>query len=257
MLLHLVLALHLISYIPGRSWCYSQESPDDLLYLTIQRLAENFEDDLKATNLVLQEINSLVEEYMGNSNVLATNYVKKLWEEFEEVLEDLNEWVDMYLHLLQVFHTRYLNYVDYKLGREILFCNKCWHLGIRKAKMCLEHPNVTMSKRVIEPSLLLYSNVKSLLQVFIETHLQYLEDHVKTLEQLLDNYTAATSKWLEKHTTYKEATSQDFARKLLSLSPRAEMLGTAQVKALQRKCFAIIKWLENHIVALEEWLWSQ
>ncbi|KAH0621900.1 hypothetical protein JD844_023633 [Phrynosoma platyrhinos] len=255
MLLPLVLALHLISLIPGRSWCYWQEPHDDshLWYPSLQ-MGERFEDHIKTINILLQNLNSWVEEHMGAVDLFVSSHVKNLWEWLEEHTKDLNVWVNMYLWALQEFHNRYLKDLDYKLGREILFHEKCWDEDISKAEMWLEHPNLTMYKWMDEPSLLLYSNVKSSLQEYTETHLLHLEDHVKTLEQLLDNYTGATSKWLDKHAIYKEMTSQDLAWNLLSLDPQAE--GRGHVIALQRKCFSVITWLGKHVVTLEEWLWS-
>ncbi|XP_061482027.1 uncharacterized protein LOC133384115 [Rhineura floridana] len=255
MLLPLLLALHLIMVIPGRSWSFWKEPPDSYSwYHSLQTVGERFEDHIKTIDLLLQKLDNWMEEHLGALDQLVSDHVMKLWEWLEEHSKDLNTWLNMYLWALQEFNDRYMKDSDYTLGKEILLHGTCW-----EADMWLEHPNITLYKWLEEDPMNFYkaleiqgNNVGNSLHI----HIQHLEDHVKILHQLLDNYTTTATKWLDGYGTLKEASSQKYAWKFLNVGLQAQKLGRAHATALESKCLSVMKWLEEHVDALEQWLWD-
>nr|XP_008113516.1 PREDICTED: uncharacterized protein LOC100566406 isoform X1 [Anolis carolinensis] len=226
----------------GRSWCYWQEPHDDShsWYQSLKEAGQRFEDHIKALEFLVQNLDNWEEEYMEAFDMLLSYHENNLWEWLEEHIKNVSAWVNMHFGVLQEFDNWYMKASDCKLEKDILFHEKCWGESITKAEVWLEYPNVTLHKWMDKASLMFYkgwkmqsSNVETSLKEYAETHLQCLEDYVKTLEQLLNNYTAATSKWLDKLDTSKEVTSQDLAWNLLSLGQWAKTLGKSLVVALQ------------------------
>ncbi|XP_077781470.1 uncharacterized protein LOC114593274 [Podarcis muralis] len=251
MLLPLLLALHFIMFIPeaGRSW---KDPPDShSWYQSLQTMGERFEDHVKTIDLLLQKLDNWTEDHLGALDQLVNEHVINLWEWLEQHSKDLTAWLNMYLWTLQELHNRYMEGSDYRLGKEILLHDKCWEENISKADMWLKHPNTTLSKW-LEEDLMTFNKALEIpgnsmgnsRQESTKIHIQHPKDHVKILEQLLADYTATATKWLEWCSTLREASSQKSAPKL----------GRAQATTLGVKCLIVMKWLEEHVDALEQWL---
>ncbi|XP_053140856.1 uncharacterized protein LOC128340111 [Hemicordylus capensis] len=263
MLLPLCLVVHLIMLFPGRSWSPWKDAHNDSYSWShsLQVMGEKFEEYVRTIYHLLQTLDDWMEEHLGFLEKLVNDHVKKFQEWLEGYIKALSMWLNMYFWTLQEDPDPYTEDVDYKLGKEILVHDKCWEEHIDKADTWLDYINITLYKWLDEDPLSFYntlqdSHMGSSLQDYSEIHNQHLEDQIKILGQLLDNYTATISKWLKGYATVKEAPSQKYGWNLLHLGPEVQTLGRAQATALQGKCLHFIKRLEEGLDALEHWLWD-
>nr|XP_020649333.1 uncharacterized protein LOC110078973 [Pogona vitticeps] len=260
-----LLVLHLLILLPGRSWSAwsNPRSDSHVWYHSLQTAGERFEDHVLLIELLLQQLDTWMEWQLEAFDKLLSDHIKNLQEWLEEHTTDLNVWLNLYFWTLQKFHDRYIKDSDYMLGRDILLHDNYWDEYMNKADMWLEDPNVTLYKWLEEAPPIIYrawgrqgDDVGSSVQEYIENQTHHLEDHVRILEELLDNYTATASKWLDVHATIKHVRSQKSTRNLLHAAPLAEKLGSTQAIVFQRKYLSVMEWVEEHIDALEQWLWG-
>ncbi|XP_025027211.1 uncharacterized protein LOC112541544 [Python bivittatus] len=247
--------------LPERTWSFWKEPQDGgySWYHSLQVLGERFEDHVKTIALLLQKLDRSVEDQVGALDKLVSNHVKNLWEWLEDHIKDLNVWLNMYFWAVQEFHDRFTKHPDYMLGKAILLHDNYWNDGINKADSWLEHPNSTLYMWLEEAPLIFYKTLKmqgSNIKKYTETHIQHIEDHVRALEQLLDNYTSTANKWLEDYAAVKETSSQNFTWDFSTVGSKAQMLGRALVTALQGKCLMVMKWLEENVEGIEQLLWN-
>ncbi|XP_034966516.1 uncharacterized protein LOC118082796 [Zootoca vivipara] len=234
---------------PGRSCEEPPDSPS--WYQSLQTMGERFEDHVKTIDLLMKKLDNWTQDHLGALDQLVNEHVINLWEWLEQHSMDLTAWLHVYLWTLQELQHRYMEGSDYRLGKEILLHDKCWEENVSKADAWLKHPNATLYKWLEEDLMTLNkaleiqgNSVGSSRQESVKIHIQDPEHHVKMLEQLLAHYIATATKWLEGCSTPRDASSQKSAPKL----------GRAQATALGVKCLSVMKWLEEHVVALEQWL---
>lgn len=207
----------------------------------------------------MQKFDQSMKEQVRALDKLANNRMKNLGEWLEENTRDLNVWLNMYFWALQEFHNRYMKHPDYMLAKEIVFRDKCWNEDINKANPLLEYSNSTLYTWLEEAPIIIYKALRmqgSNLQIYTEIQIQHIEDHVRFLEQLLDNYSAAANKWLEDYATVKETSSQNFTWDFFTVGSKAQKLGRELVTALQGNCLMVMKWLEENVESIEQLLWN-
>lgn len=200
-----------------------------------------------------------MKEQVGALDKLASNHVKNLGEWLKDHTRDLNVWLNMYFWALQEFHNNYMKHPDYILAKEIVLRDKCWNEDISKADPWLDYSNSTLYTWLEEAPLIVYKALRmqgSNLKRYTETQIQHIEEHIKFLEQLLDNYTAAAKKWLEDYAIVKETSSQNFTWDFFTVGSKAQMLGRELVAALQVYCLRVMKWLEENVEGIEQLLWN-
>ncbi|XP_039185353.1 uncharacterized protein LOC120301793 [Crotalus tigris] len=211
----LFLTLHVMTFIPERTWSSWKEPQDGSYswYHSLQVAGERFEDHIKTIALLLQKFDQSMKEQVGALDKLASSHIKNLGEWLEDHTRDLNVWLSMYFWALQEFHNNYMKHPDYILAKEMVLRDKCWNEDISKADPWLDYSNSTLYMWLEEAPLIVYKALRmqgSNLKRYTETQIQHIEEHIKFLEQLLDNYIAAAKKWLDDFATVKETSSQNF-----------------------------------------------
>ncbi|KAG8124375.1 hypothetical protein E2320_019665, partial [Naja naja] len=233
-----------------RTWSSLKEPQDGSYawYHSLQVAGERFEKHIKNITILLQKFDRSMKEQVGALDKLTSNRFKNLGEWLEEHTRDLNVWLSMYFWALQEFHNRYMKDPDYMLAKEIALRDKCWNEGMNKDDPWLEYSNITTWLE--EAPLIVYKALRMQggnLKIYTEIQIQHIEDHIRLLEQLLDNYSAAASKWLEDYATVKETSSQNFTWDFFTVGSKAQMLGRKLITALQGNCLMVMKWLEENV----------
>lgn len=202
----------------------------------------------------LRDIDEWVEEHARAFDKLIDDSAMTLW----EWLEDLGRWFSTYVQMDQESHHTHAKDLSTKLSKAIGVHHQCWDGQSSKAEMWLDHMNVSLDQWLEEAPLIFYealenqdSRTSISLQEYTDIHKQHLEVHVEILEQLWDNnFTASSSQWLTGHV----AASPKYPQPLLHVVSHVRKVGRAHVAALQDKWLGAIKWLEDRVDALEQWL---